>query len=60
MNKNHFDQDLDQLIRQSIKLTEQPSQELNHTVKAALYRQEAAAKQNLIRKQYPSGFCLWF
>ena len=56
MNKNHFDQDLDQLIRQSIKLTEQPSQELNHTVKAALYRQEAAAKT----KSDTQTVSLWF
>ena len=42
MKDNYFSEDLDQLIRESIKLEDQPSAELNNRLKAALYQQEAA------------------
>lgn len=45
MKDTHFDQDLDRLIRDAIKLEAQPAPELNHMVKTALYQQEAAASQ---------------
>lgn len=45
MKDNYFSEDLDQLIRESIKLEDQPSAELNNRLKAALYQQEAARQQ---------------
>lgn len=56
MKDNYFSEDLDQLIRESIKLEDQPSAELNNRLKAALYQQEAA------RQQIPDTrtISLWF
>lgn len=46
MKNNHPDTELDELIRSSLKLTDQPSPELNHTLKTALYRQEDALRKS--------------
>lgn len=56
MKDNYFSEDLDQLIRESIKLEDQPSAELNNRLKAALYQQEAARQQIPVTRT----ISLWF
>lgn len=45
MENNHTDIELDKIIRDSIKLTDEPSVELNNILKATLYQQEAAMRK---------------
>lgn len=45
MKNNRTDAELNQIIRASMKLEDEPSPELNNTLKAALYRQEAAMRK---------------
>ncbi|TGY91585.1 hypothetical protein E5329_20530 [Petralouisia muris] len=42
MKDNPFDTNTDEIIRASLTLTDEPTPELNHKLKAALYQQEAA------------------
>lgn len=45
MNNNGLDTELDKIIRTSIKLTDEPSTELNNALKTTLYQQEAAMRK---------------
>lgn len=56
MKDNYFSEDLDQLIRESIKMENQPSAELNNRLKASLYQQETARQQIPVTRT----ISLWF
>lgn len=56
MKDNRPDIELDEIIRASVKVTDEPSPELNQTLKAALYRQEAAMKKTSAMRSLP----LWY
>ncbi len=45
MKDNRFDEKIDEIIRTSVKLTDEPAPELNNKLKAALYQQEAAMRK---------------
>lgn len=45
MKDKRFDTELDEIIRDSLIITDEPSPELNNTLKAALYQREAAMKK---------------
>lgn len=45
MKDNRHNTDIEEIIRASIKLTDEPSTELNNKLKATLYQQEAAMKK---------------
>lgn len=45
MKDKQFDTEFDEIIRASLIITDEPSPELNNTLKAALYQQEAAMKK---------------
>ncbi len=56
MEDNRFDTEIDEIIRASMKLTDELAPELNDELKAALYRQE-----NALRKQpATSTLSLWY
>ena len=56
MKNNHFDTELDEVIRASMELTDEPAPELNSKLKATLYQQEAAIhKSSAIR-----SLSLWY
>lgn len=46
MKDNRFDENIDEIIRTSVKLTDEPAPELNNKLKAALYQQEAAMRKH--------------
>ena len=45
MKDNRSDLEIEELIRASMKITDDPAPELNHRLKAALYQQEAALRK---------------
>ena len=50
MRNNSFDTEIDEIIRASVKLTDEPSRELNSNLKAVLYLKETAMqKQSAMR-----------
>lgn len=56
MENNHPNRELEELIRESLKITDIPSVELNNRIKIDLYKQEA-----LMRKQKPMhAISLWY
>lgn len=56
MENKKNDIELDELIRSSVKITDKPSIELNNSLKASLYQQEA-----MIRRQTPvKSISLWY
>ena len=56
MRDEHLNTELDELIRASIRLTGEPSPNLNHTLKAALYQKEAALRKQPTTRALP----LWY
>ena len=56
MKNDLFNTEIDEIIRASMKMADEPAPELNNKLKATLYQKEAA-----MRKQ-PStcGFSLWY
>lgn len=56
MKDNRLDTELEEIIRASVKLTDEPAPELNLKLKAALYRQEAAARKQHTARAFP----LWY
>ena len=58
MKDNRFDEKIDEIIRSSVKLTEEPAPELNCKLKAALYQQEAAMRNHPAPVPCLSGICL--
>lgn len=46
MKKKRFDEKIDEIIRSSVELTDEPAPELNCKLKAALYQQEAAMRKH--------------
>lgn len=46
MKENRFDEKIDEIIRSSVELTDEPAPELNCKLKAALYQQEAAMRKH--------------
>lgn len=56
MEDNRLNEEIDKIIRGSMKLTDEPATELNNELKAALYRQE-----NALRKQPATRtLSLWY
>ena len=56
MKNDLFNTEIDEIIRASMKLADEPDPELNNKLKATLYQKEAAMrKQPAIR-----GFSLWY
>ena len=56
MKNDLFNTEIDEIIRASMKLADEPDPELNNKLKAALYQKEAA-----MRKQPATrGFSLWY
>lgn len=56
MKDKRFDTELDEIIRASLIITDEPSPELNNTLKAALYQREAAMKKASAMRSLP----LWY
>ena len=51
MRDNHSNEEMEEAIRASMKITDVPAPELNHKLKAALYQQEAVLRrQPAVRK----------
>ena len=44
MKDNHFNTELDKIIRASMRIDDEPSQELNNSLKLNLHRQEMNKK----------------
>ena len=56
MKDNRSDLEIEELIRASMKITDDPAPELNHRLKAALYQQET-----VLRKQPAANkLSLWY
>ena len=56
MKNDLFNTEIDEIIRASMKLADEPDPELNNKLKATLYQKEAA-----MRKQPTTrGFSLWY
>lgn len=55
MENKNYENDLNELIRMSMKLEDEPSPELNVRLKAELYQREAA-----MQKKRTHSFSLWF
>ena len=45
MRDNRSDLEIEELIRASMKITDDPAPELNHRLKAALYQQETVLRK---------------
>lgn len=56
MEEKKYDAELEELIRMSAEIPDEPSLQLNNRLKAALYEQEA-----VLRRQQPvRSFSLWY
>lgn len=45
MKDNHFETEIDEIIRASLELPDEPDPELNNKLKAVLYQEEAAMRK---------------
>ena len=56
MKNNLFNTEIDEIIRASVKLADEPGPELNNKLKAALYQKEAAMQKQPATR----AFSLWY
>lgn len=56
MESKNYDNDLNKLIRESMELSEEPSWELNNSLKAAIYQRESAIRKTTATH----SISLWF
>lgn len=56
MKNDLFNTEIDEIIRDSIKLADEPDPELNNKLKAALYQKEAEMREQPAMR----GFSLWY
>lgn len=56
MKNDRFNTEMDKIIRDSMKLADEPAPELNNKLKAALYQKEAAMRKQPVTR----SFSLWY
>lgn len=56
MKNDRFNTEIDEIIRASVKLADEPGSELNNKLKAALYQKEAAMQKQPATR----AFSLWY
>lgn len=56
MKNDFFNTEIDEIIRASMKLADEPAPELNNKLKVALYQKETAMRKQPITR----GFSIWY
>lgn len=60
MKNDLFNTEIDEIIRASMKLADEPDPELNSKLKATLYQKEAAMRSNQPHAVFLFGICRCF